>query len=126
MSSNEGTLGGDALSMLVAALQGMQAELARLTASNLELSARLEKLAEKVEPTRKETRDERRKRLEFAAISALSTVGPVIARVAKEVGVPVRTLAGWPVFMRAMELAQGNARQSLMDRQREAQFSGDE
>lgn len=103
MSSNEVTLGGDVLSMLVSTLQSVQAELSRLTAANTEMSERLARLTEKVEPAKVESAKERRTRLEMQAIRAIGDIGPNVKDIAKLVGVPENTLHGWKLFKTAIK-----------------------
>lgn len=107
MSSAHDTLGGDVVSILLQTLQSVNAELARLTASNLELTARLDRLTEKVEPVKAETAKERRTRLEMQAIRAISDIGPCVKDIAELIGVPENTLHGWPVFKSAVRKEAG-------------------
>jgi len=128
MSSNEVTLGGDVLSTLVATLQSVQAELSRLTAANTEMSERLARLTEKVEPAKVETKSQRRSRLEMQAIRELIVCGPSVKVIARKLGVPATTLAGWSLFRKAMErqIAANKAARTVLDDYRDADFEGTE
>lgn len=112
MSSNEGTLGGDVLSMLVSTLQSVQAELARLTAANTEMSERLARLTEKVEPRHEETKAERRARLEPQAIALLMDPDMQLmqSRIADRLGVSESTLHSWTEFRRILGIAKEQAK----------------
>ena len=105
MSSS--TLGDDLVSMLTETLRAVQAELAKVTASNALLAEQVRALAEKVEPAKIETAKERRTRLEMQAIRAISDVGPCVKDIAALVGVPENTLHGWPVFKTAIRKEAG-------------------
>ena len=94
-------------STLISTLQSLQAELARVTASNELLAAQVRALAEKVDPPKIETAKERRTRLEMQAIRAISDVGPCIKDIAALVGIPENTLHGWPVFKTAVRKESG-------------------
>jgi DNA-binding transcriptional regulator YiaG len=112
MSANEVTFGGDALSTLLAALHGMQQELARLTAANTEMSERLAKLTEKVEPRHTETKAERRARLEPQAIALLMDPEMQLmqSRIADRLGVSESTLHSWTEFRRILGIAKEQAK----------------
>lgn len=100
-------MNADLASTLISTLQGVQAELARLTASNELLAAQVKELEAKVEPPKVESAKERRTRLEMQAIRAISDVGPCVKEIAELIGVPENTLHGWPVFKTAVRKEAG-------------------
>ncbi len=96
-------------STLIATLQSVQAELARVTASNELLAAQVKALAAKVEPVKVESRAEYRARLEPVAILAIQEIGPVREQIARATGIPVSTLRRWDRFENALRTVQGMA-----------------
>jgi hypothetical protein len=85
----------------------VQAELARVTASNEMLAEQVRALAAKVEPPKIESAKERRTRLEMQAIRAISDIGPCVKDIAELIGVPENTLHGWTVFKTAVRKEAG-------------------
>ncbi len=103
MSSSNITLGGDLVSMLAETLRAVQAELARVSASNAVLAEQVRRLTEKVEPAKVESAKERRTRIEMQAIRAISDIGPCVKDIAELVGVSENTLHGWKLFKAAIK-----------------------
>lgn len=112
MSSSNLMLGGDLVSMLTETLRAVQAELARVIASNAVLAEQVRKLTEKVEPRHAETKAERRARLEPQAIALLMDPDMQLmqSRIADRLGVSESTLHSWTEFRRILGIAKEQAK----------------
>lgn len=121
MSSSDITSADGLASMLIESLRAVQAELARVSASNVILAEQVRRLTERVEPVKVETAKERRTRLEMQAIKAIGDIGPVVKEIAELVGVPENTLHGWKFFKLAIKQEIGRreaaARQAQEDKE---------
>ncbi len=86
-------------------LRALSADVLALRSENRQLGQLVIDLRDKVRPGIKETRDERRQRLEMAAIREISITGPSVKAIAEKLDVTERTLYRWPLFRRALDLA---------------------
>ncbi len=86
-------------------LRALSADVLALRAENRQLGQLILDLRDKVRPGIQETRDERRQRLEMAAIREISITGPSVKAIAEKLEVTERTLYRWPLFRRALDIA---------------------
>lgn len=114
MSSTQSMGDGDLLSMLLSVLSDVRQELARVAASNTELRDQVRKLTEKVEPSRSETKAEKRARLEPQAIALLMDPEMQLmqSRIAERLGVAESTLNGWKRFRSILEAGLAQAEET--------------
>ncbi|TXH12746.1 MAG: hypothetical protein E6R03_12355 [Hyphomicrobiaceae bacterium] len=102
MHTVQDTCGADVLSRLVIQVEQLTAQQAELT--------------ELVRSLVKQSRGEAKRSTLYDAIQLLGTIGPNTAAIARQLGIPRKTLDSWPEFKRARDTMKGFASLEARDR----------